>query len=1303
MTTLNKLGIQGIRSFSSERIEVIEFEKPVTLIVGHNGAGKTTVIECLKMATTGVLPPNCDKGHGFVFDPNVAGVPEVKGQVKLMFRSAAGKQVVMSRIFQLTNQRNRAGVLKTTFKQLESLIKVKGENGAPTQTITKKCADMDVIIPQLMGVPKAVLESVIFCHQEDSNWPLSDKAALKKKFDDIFGSARYTKALESIEKCRKDLMAETKDKKHLLEMLGKDYEGARSLKAQLENLSQEEGRLCDEVEHMNTEVDHAEAELREAIAEDAKTRDAQVKLAEKKAIMQRLQDDVTSLENSLPHIFDDSLDVLEATLDNELSEQVMAGLRWVVEDSQRDLEQGMEAAKQRQALTGAMRTDAGEAANAHDLLVMRQQELDAKLLQLKDDGLVDGSTTQDSLLSGLQASMVERAAESRKALKAQRAEEDRLEHELVQILSPCQEQRQLLQNLELKKSNLARIRDNASQMASDARETEREIADVERQLSATNDNSTDSNRLDEIEQAIGRLLRERSDNQREVARVLEAVQKLNKDSGVAAEAEVLSCNVESLRSAMLKIIAENSGLDSINPANAEQTLQRSIDAARSRKDSAGVRHRELMSQKAAASARIEIEREHLEDSEKQLSVYQDRCREFGDVREFYKSAQSALEENQMEYHLIEAGSEVYRTIQARSLKRHKCQLCKRNLSSQAVVDDLNATVEKFLERVPDMLATRSRMIEEAKNEVEAAQALLPDWAALEKLQSEAIPGIKERLREAESSLVQIEMDTDRSSGRLSAAEIELASLSSLQSAAARLASTANQLDAAERALEVARSKLQGLSAAGSNLVDERRKVDAAQQRMAQLDKEEKSLRDEKDQLVEGNSRSRVENEKQKRKLASLRDRLSRLREAEEEGARATEEIRKLDEQAGDCRTRLASFNEALDLCRRERGEVRNSARKVVEGTQQRVREVQQQMESSRQLVNSISALKEKARNSSGIQRKFAEAESAERSAIETVETLRTKRDQCEEELREKERCRAEIVQNIKLKSLQRELSTFGKDVEALQKELGVAHHAGKARRVEELRSVVVELREQKSRLEGKVSQLVGQQQAVSRQLDSSLYKNIDDRHRSALIQHVVSDMATHDLSRYHSALDKALMRYHVSKMMEVNRVIRELWQQVYRGQDIDYIAIRSDTEDGAASVTSATRLRSYNYRVVMTCQGVEVDMRGRCSAGQRVLASLIIRLALAESFCCNCGILALDEPTTNLDSTNIEGLSDALADLIEARRESSNFQLLLITHDEEFVRKLVAGPTHPCDYYYRVAKDNDGFSFIRQCPVGELQ
>ena len=38
--------------------------------------------------------------------------------------------------------------------------------------------------------------------------------------------------------------------------------------------------------------------------------------------------------------------------------------------------------------------------------------------------------------------------------------------------------------------------------------------------------------------------------------------------------------------------------------------------------------------------------------------------------------------------------------------------------------------------------------------------------------------------------------------------------------------------------------------------------------------------------------------------------------------------------------------------------------------------------------------------------------------------------------------------------------------------------------------------------------------------------------------------------------------------------------------------------------------------------------------GQKVLASVVIRLALAEAFGINCGILTLDEPTTNLDSDN---------------------------------------------------------------------
>jgi len=40
---------------------------------------------------------------------------------------------------------------------------------------------------------QAILENVIFVHQEDSNWPLADGQTLKRKFDDIFAATKYTK------------------------------------------------------------------------------------------------------------------------------------------------------------------------------------------------------------------------------------------------------------------------------------------------------------------------------------------------------------------------------------------------------------------------------------------------------------------------------------------------------------------------------------------------------------------------------------------------------------------------------------------------------------------------------------------------------------------------------------------------------------------------------------------------------------------------------------------------------------------------------------------------------------------------------------------------------------------------------------------------------------------------------------------------------------------------------------------------------------------------------------------------------
>eukprot|EP00126_Sphaerothecum_destruens_P014338 Sdes_comp24804_c0_seq1m22543 len=100
MASIEKLLISGVRSFASDD-NVIQFHTPLTLIVGANGAGKTTIIECLKFSLTGEMPPTGNK-QAFVLDPKIAGEREVKARVKIRFRNISGKVLTCTRTMQVT-------------------------------------------------------------------------------------------------------------------------------------------------------------------------------------------------------------------------------------------------------------------------------------------------------------------------------------------------------------------------------------------------------------------------------------------------------------------------------------------------------------------------------------------------------------------------------------------------------------------------------------------------------------------------------------------------------------------------------------------------------------------------------------------------------------------------------------------------------------------------------------------------------------------------------------------------------------------------------------------------------------------------------------------------------------------------------------------------------------------------------------------------------------------------------------------------------------------------------------------------
>lgn len=179
---------------------------------------------------------------------------------------------------------------------------------------------MDSELPLHLGVPKAILENVIFCHQEESNWPFSESGVLKKKFDDIFDSKRYQGALENIKNIRKEKTSEINIGNARLEGLKSDTLKAKKIRTNLTQMNQQVAAKAESLQNLEAKLERVGEEstkLNDIFRELSLTADQIQQIINKKDFYQST---LNSLESHITPR-SESTEELQRMLDDHRSSQ----------------------------------------------------------------------------------------------------------------------------------------------------------------------------------------------------------------------------------------------------------------------------------------------------------------------------------------------------------------------------------------------------------------------------------------------------------------------------------------------------------------------------------------------------------------------------------------------------------------------------------------------------------------------------------------------------------------------------------------------------------------------------------------------------------------------------------------------------------------------------------------------------------------------------------------------------------------------------------------------------------------------
>lgn len=1243
----------------------------------------------MKAATTGEMPPNSQRGQSFINDPKIHGDSEVKGQIRLQFKGRNKKKMVIIRSFQLTQKGK-----KLEFKQLESALQTRDEKGE-IQSHSYRCSDMDKLVPELMGVSKAILENVIFVHQEDVNWPLDESKVLKQKFDDIFASTRYTKALKEIKDFKKkqnDMIKNLTKDVAVFEIHQQNY---KKFKKNLENTKKQVEELIVSISEMDVEIQKMDEKITsyEKIGDNLrKLRDKLTESNKEKELLHKSIDEIQKSLKKVYNVSDEEFQNIQKEFNEQLQtlkkerDEKQSLLKEYQTNQQKNNEELNKLNSKIGALNEAQRNFETKLAEAGDFIISASKKCDIHGYEAPFDPkkIENFSKELESKLKNFRDQLSKLKSENQRKDTELNDQINKINLQLTNNKNTTKTNNTKLTNVEKSIKDTTMYLENDAISEESLNKTKKQLDEVTEELEKKKSEynfEENSLKIQKLKESVSnsnkrineitKILKQREDEQLAAIKIKDLKdEKQKKENDVNEQ--------------ISKVINEITSFyeEDINPDNFEKNLKEKIQKKEMNTNS---KDKELISiEKNLSSFKDKISNcdEQIETNQKSIVEKEKKINTLcagKNLFEILPLAEEQMNKLRDETSMIESLQKCYEKFMKIAKDQNLCPICERGLNHDQLSHFIE-TQQSKLSKTPDVIKDHRNKLKDLEKKVAQLRDLSPLVNEVENIKIKIIPGIQEKKQGFQTQYNELKSKFEENEKIVLSLKSEITNIKKYLDIASKITVLNSSLKEVTLKVKKEEEKLKSQSTHSISYEELHNEQEDLRKRSEQDNHQIEILRKEKEEKEKELNLLRTSLDKKKNEYHQSQLLFEKKKTKIEELKKLQLEKTELIKQNQENEKNLKPLEEELTIQKDLQIKSRKENEKKEVTLQTQIDEFQKQYVS---LQSSLKDIKKYIEEQKGEQLEQTK-EKIEKIKIKltenqnSIKVYQKELNECLEKLNLENEIHREIEDNKRLRDKKKDLKKIEKSIEEVNQKLkdstGVEEFNEKT--LQKIQKEHLKISKIRSEKLGSKNNYLNEIKSVEQELKKEEFKDIDKNHKIALIKLKTCELANSDLDKYYNALNQALMKYHSMKMSEINDIIKELWQKTYRGHDIDTIEIRAEEGTGRSS---------YNYRVVMIKGDIALDMRGRCSAGQKVLACLIIRLALAEAFCIECGLLALDEPTTNLDHDNVTSLAQSLQIIINERRKQSNFQLIVITHDEDFVAKL--GRSDYVDKYYRISKD----------------